>query len=79
MKVTGGDLFFEVFGIIAFFAVIIALIIYLWYLFTEIIPEFRNDYKRFKDSVYQKLHVLDSRVRDLEDGVKPDKKGRPIE
>ena len=69
MKVTGGDLFFEVFGIIAFIITIAALIFYAFHLFGNVIPEFRNDYKRFKDFVHQRLHALDSRVRELEDEV----------
>lgn len=69
MKATGGDLFFEVFGIIAFIVVLAAIAIYIFHLFTEVIPKFRDDYKTFKDLVHQRFHVLDSRLRDLEDGV----------
>lgn len=74
MKVIEFNSFFEMFGIIVFIVLLIAIALYLGHFFIELVPEFRNDYKRFKDLVHQRLHVLDSRVRDLEDGVKPDEK-----
>ena len=69
MKVIELGSFFEMFGTIVFIVLLIAITLYLAYFFIEVVPEFRNDYKRFKDLFHQRLHVLDSRIRDLEDGV----------